>query len=126
MWSFIDSKKTSLKVVLLESGNNLPSLPLDLARDLKEIYETNAKTCHFDQIWEICVEKSVVKSYKVLLFHVSVGQRRYKAALHSMMWPTGELYEADVKNVQHGAISWSKEYTSSTFTHQARSHKKLC
>jgi hypothetical protein len=36
---FIDSSKTSLKVVLLHNGNKFPPVPLACATNVKETYE---------------------------------------------------------------------------------------
>jgi hypothetical protein len=40
---FIDSSKVSLKVVLLHYWNRFPSIPLALAANMKESYESMVK-----------------------------------------------------------------------------------
>ncbi|GBN53544.1 hypothetical protein AVEN_253477-1 [Araneus ventricosus] len=66
---FIDSK-TSLKVVLLVNGNDLPSVPVAYSVDMKETYENISrildKICYHDYNWKHCADLKVVALLKAL------------------------------------------------------------
>nr|CAH7753306.1 unnamed protein product [Callosobruchus chinensis] len=61
---FIDSSKTSLKVVLLAHGNDLPSVPVAYSVDMKETYENISRI--LDKInyhgykWKLCADLKVL------------------------------------------------------------------
>ncbi|GFG37027.1 hypothetical protein Cfor_05729 [Coptotermes formosanus] len=60
---FIDSSKTSLKVVLLHNGNKFPSVPLAYATNMKETYENTKillEKIQYDKYcWTICCDLKV-------------------------------------------------------------------
>ncbi|GBM45283.1 hypothetical protein AVEN_36644-1 [Araneus ventricosus] len=60
---FIDSSKTSLKVVLLANGNDLLSVPVAYSVDMKETYENISRILHkicSDYNWKLCPDLKVV------------------------------------------------------------------
>ncbi len=61
---FIDSSKTSLKAVLLNNGNDLPSVPVAYATSMKETYENLKKILekiNYDHHqWSVCADLKVV------------------------------------------------------------------
>ncbi|GBN32561.1 hypothetical protein AVEN_256007-1 [Araneus ventricosus] len=67
---FIDSSKTSLKVVLLANGNDLPSVPIAYTMDMKKTYENISqildKICYHDYDWKLCADLKVVALLKGL------------------------------------------------------------
>lgn len=61
---FIDSSKTSLKVVLLHNGYTYPSIPVGYAVSLKETYENIKhlleKIKYERYSWKICADFKVI------------------------------------------------------------------
>lgn len=61
---FIDSSKTSLKAVLLNNGNDLPSVPVAYATSMKETYDNLRKILEkisYDHHqWNVCADLKVV------------------------------------------------------------------
>ena len=61
---FIDSSKVSLKLVLLYNGNRFPSVPLVLAANMKESYESMkllSGDIKYDEFkWKFCGDLKVV------------------------------------------------------------------
>ena len=78
---FIDSSKTSLKAVLLHNGNELPSIPLFHAVNLKETYESMAlllRRLRYENFkWKICGDLKVV----ALLLGLQLGYTKYMCFL---------------------------------------------
>ncbi|GBM27551.1 hypothetical protein AVEN_97068-1 [Araneus ventricosus] len=73
---FIDSSKTSLKVVLFANGIDLPSVPVAYSVDMKETYGNISrildKIC-YDYNWKLCAELKVV----ALLICLQTGYTKY-------------------------------------------------
>jgi hypothetical protein len=61
---FIASTKINLKAVLLHSGNKSPSILLDNAFHVKEMYEERQvcckKICYEEHRWNICADLKVI------------------------------------------------------------------
>ena len=74
---FIASSKVSLKLVLLHSGNRLPSIPLGHAANMKEIYESIkllfGKIMYEEFKWKLCGGLKVV----ALLLGMQLGYTKY-------------------------------------------------
>jgi len=70
---FINSSKMSLKLVLFHNGNRFPSVPLALAANMKECYESmklplgKFKCDEFN--WKLCDDLKVV----ALLLRIKLG-----------------------------------------------------
>lgn len=110
---FIDSSKSGLKAVLVHNGNALPSIPLVLAPEMKETYESMQKvmnlTHHGKFRWMICCDLKVVG----LLMGLQGGFTKYccflclwdsrdtKQHYIKREWPVRESYEAGKHNVKH-------------------------
>jgi hypothetical protein len=74
---FIDSSKLSLKVVLLHSGNILPSIPVGHSVHNKEPYENMKiliEAINYDKFkWQICdglTTWTTTRIHKILLLHL--------------------------------------------------------
>ena len=74
---FTDSSKVSLKVVLLHNGIKLPSVPLDHATNMKEIYDSMklllGKIKYDEFKWKLCGDLEVV----ALLLGIQLGYTKY-------------------------------------------------
>jgi hypothetical protein len=74
---FIGSSKTSLKVVLLANGNELPSVPVAYSVVMKETYGNVSrileKINYLDYNWKVCADLKVV----ALLTGLQSGFRKY-------------------------------------------------
>lgn len=61
---FIDSSKSSLKVVLLHKYNKKPSIPIGYSTDMSETYDSMKiildKVCYTDHMWRISCDLKVV------------------------------------------------------------------
>ncbi|GBN10126.1 hypothetical protein AVEN_214036-1 [Araneus ventricosus] len=113
---FTDSSKKSLKVVLLASGNDLPSVPVVYSVDMKETRENISrildKICYHDYNWRLCAGIKVV----ALLTGLQTGYTRYCCFLcewgigvrdkHHIVrkWPCRETFIPGQKNVVHDPL----------------------
>ncbi|GBL80091.1 hypothetical protein AVEN_29096-1 [Araneus ventricosus] len=90
---FIDASKLSLKAVLLNNGNELPSISVTHVVYMKETYRNLKDLLEMINYskygWQICADLKVVcvdgfaaRIYKVLLFSLSMGQQSNRFALH--------------------------------------------
>lgn len=74
---FIDSSKVSLKAVLLHIGNKFPSVPLALAANMKETYETMKllldKIKYEEHKWKVCGDLKVI----AILLGLQLGFTKY-------------------------------------------------
>ncbi|GBM10817.1 hypothetical protein AVEN_189-1 [Araneus ventricosus] len=74
----IDSSKTSLKVVLLANGNDLPSISVAYSADMKKTYENISRILHkicYDYNWKHCADLKVVAwPNQRLLCHKTIKQ----------------------------------------------------
>ena len=74
---FIDSSKTSLKAVLLHSGNTMPSVPVGYAVLMKETYDNIKQllTCinYAQHQWQLCGDLKVV----ALVMGLQLGYTKY-------------------------------------------------
>uniref|UniRef100_A0A8D8TYE9 Uncharacterized protein n=1 Tax=Cacopsylla melanoneura TaxID=428564 RepID=A0A8D8TYE9_9HEMI len=74
---FIDSSKMSLKAVLLHIGNELPSVPLAHATNMKETYESMKllldKIKYDEHKWKLCGDLKVI----ALLLGLQLGYTKY-------------------------------------------------
>lgn len=113
---FIDSSKTSLKVVLLANGNELPSVPVAYSVTMKETYENISrildKISYHDYNWKLCADLKVV----ALLMGLQSGYTKYCCFLcewdsrardkHYIIrnWPLRESFTPGQKNVAHDSL----------------------
>jgi hypothetical protein len=113
---FIDSSKTSLKVVLLANGNELPSVPVAYSVTMKETYEKISrildKISYHDYNWKLCADLKVV----ALLMGLQSGYTKYCCFLcewdsrardkHYIIrnWPLRESFTPGQKNVAHDSL----------------------
>ncbi|GBM22451.1 hypothetical protein AVEN_221514-1 [Araneus ventricosus] len=113
---FIDSSKTSLKVVLLANGNDLPSVPVAYSVDMKETNENISrildKICYHEYNWKLCADLKVV----ALLTGLQTGYTKYCCFLcewdsrardkHYIVckWPRRETFTPSQKNVVHDPL----------------------
>ncbi|GBN85247.1 hypothetical protein AVEN_166061-1 [Araneus ventricosus] len=113
---FIDSSKTSLEVVLLANGNDLPSVPVAYSLDMKETHENIIrildKICYYDYSWKLCAELKVA----ALLTGLQTGYTKYCYFLcewdsrardkHYIVrkWPRRETFTPGQKNVAHDPL----------------------
>ena len=110
---FIDSSKVSLKAVLLHDGNELPSIPITHATNMKETYETMKlllQTVKYNEYkWKICSDLKIV----ALLLGLQTGYTKYCCFLcewdsregknHYIQkdWPKRNELIPGMKNVTH-------------------------
>ncbi|GBL74607.1 hypothetical protein AVEN_235514-1 [Araneus ventricosus] len=113
---FIDSSKTSLKVVLLANGKDLPSVAVAYSVDMKETHENISrildKICYHDYNWKLSAELKVV----ALLTGLQTGYTKYRYFLcerdsrardkHYIVrkWPRRETFTPGQKNVVHDPL----------------------
>ncbi|GBN16426.1 hypothetical protein AVEN_126509-1 [Araneus ventricosus] len=113
---FIDSSKTSLKVVLLANGNDLPSVLVAYSADMKEMYENISrildKIGYHDYNWKLCTDLKVV----ALLMGLQTGYTKYCCFLcewgsrardkHYIVrkWPRRQTFIPGQKNVVHDPL----------------------
>lgn len=113
---FIDSSKTSLKAVLLNNGNVLPSIPVGHAVHMKETYENIKqllKCINYDHHhWSLCGDLKVV----ALLLGLQGGYTKYCCFLcewdsrarsdHYIRrhWPIRQSLQPGSKNVENPAL----------------------
>ena len=103
---FIDSSKTSLKILLLHNGNKFPSASLAYATNMKESYE---KIRYDKYCWTICCDLKVI----ALLMGLQLGYTKFccflcewdsrdkKSHYNKKEWPKRESFTPGQKNVLH-------------------------
>ena len=110
---FIDASKSSLKAVLLHNGNELPSVPLAHATNMKETYPNMSvileKIQYNKYQWNICGDLKVI----ALLLGMQLGYTKFccflcewdnrdrKSHYVRKLWPKRESFDVDRKNVLH-------------------------
>lgn len=110
---FIDSSKLSLKAVLLNNGNTLPSIPVGHAVHMKESYENVKllleKIRYEDHQWQICGDLKVI----AIILGMQLGYTKYCCFLcewdsrdrssHYIRknWPERTLIEPGEKNIKY-------------------------
>jgi hypothetical protein len=113
---FIDSSKLSLKAVLLQNGNTLPSIPVGHSEHNEESYENMnilMDLINYDKFkWQICGDLKVV----VLLLGLQQGFTRYccficewdsrARTLHYSRkdWPARKTLEPGIMNVENQTL----------------------
>lgn len=114
---FIDASKLSLKAVLLNNGNQLPSIPIAHAVYMKETYgnlKQLLETINYSKYgWQICSDLKVVS----LLMGLQQGYTKYccflclwdsrATDLHYIKkdWPPRAFFKPGETNVQHSPLA---------------------
>ena len=110
---FIDSSKTSLKVVLLANGNDLPSVLIAYSMSVKETHENINrildKICYKDYNWKLCADLKVVvlpkRLHKILFFFLCEWDSRAQNKHYIIQsWPSRETFTPSQKNVVHDPL----------------------
>ena len=108
---FIDSPKTSLKVVLLANGNELPSVPVAYCVNMRETYRNISrileKINYHDYNWKVCSDLKVVALItrlqsgftKYCCFLWEWGSRAREKHYIIRNWPHQEGFTPGYKNV---------------------------
>lgn len=110
---FIDGSKVSLKAVLLHIGNELPSIPLGEASNMKESYETIKfileKIQYNEHNWKVCGDLKVI----ALILGLQLGYTKYccficewdsrdrKNHYVKKDWPKRESLTPGLKNIKN-------------------------
>ncbi|GBO31287.1 hypothetical protein AVEN_148613-1 [Araneus ventricosus] len=114
---FIDASKLSLKAVLLNNGNELPSIPVSHAVYMKETYHNLKQLLEMINCskygWQICAKLKVVS----LLMGLQLGYTKYccflwlwdsrAIALHYIKryWPQRASFKPGEMNVKHPLLA---------------------
>lgn len=113
---FIDSSKVSLKAVLLHIGNELPSIPVAHAADMKETYENMKLVLEKIQYgkyeWNICGDLKVIALLlglqlgftKFCCFLCEWDSRDKKSHYVKKSWPKRESLIPGQKNVSYASL----------------------
>lgn len=92
---FIDSSKISLKAVLLDNGNTLPSVPIAHSAGLKETYDNMklvlVKIKYEEHQWQICEDVKVV----ALILGLQLGYTKFCCFLCE--WDSGAKADHYIK-----------------------------
>ena len=131
---FIDSSKTSLKIVLLHNGNKFPSVPIAYATNMKETYENLKILIEKMQYGKYCCDLKVI----ALLMGLQLGYTKFCCFLckwdsrdkknHYIKkeWPKRES-RLDRKTLYYTYLTSQLRHDYSTFTsYKTGTFQKLC